>query len=126
LCSVYYNKIPIKFFGGNFVKYVIIIIIALAAAVGIMFAAYGKKGLQYRKEQGANDIVTAVMMAVIVFFWALDLLNFIAATEAVASMTYVFVFGAPILLIIWILYSRVKIKQEMAAPPKPYKKSSRK
>ena len=107
-------------------KYVIIIIIALAAAVGIMFAAYGKKGLQYRKEQGANDIVTAVMIAVIVLFWALDLLNFIAATEAVDSMTYVFVFGAPILLIIWILYSRVKIKQEMAAPPKPYKKSSHK
>ncbi|MBQ8831219.1 MAG: hypothetical protein IJ017_06440 [Oscillospiraceae bacterium] len=107
-------------------KYVILIIVSLAAAVGIMLAAYGKKGLQYRKEEGANDIVTAIMMAVIIFFWGLDLIGFITATESVSSMTYIFVFGAPVLLIVWILYSRFKIKQEMAAPPKPYKKSSRK
>lgn len=107
-------------------KYVIMIIIALAAAVGVMLASYGKKGLKYRKENGANDIVTAVMMAVIVFFWELDLLTYITAKDSANGMTYLFVFGAPILLVIWVFYSRHKIKQEMSAPARPYKKSSHK
>lgn len=105
-------------------KHVILIIIAIAAAAGIMLAAYGKKGLKYRKESGANDYVTAVMMAALIYFWALDLINFIYATEAASALTYLFVFGAPVLLIIWVFFNRSKISKEMKAPPKPYKKSS--
>lgn len=107
-------------------KHVILIIIAIAAAAGIMLAAYGKKGLKYRREQGANDYITAVMMAVIVYFWGIDLLNYIQDPAGSNALTVVFVFGAPILLIIWAVYNRSKIKQEMKAPPKPYKKSSHK
>ena len=99
-------------------KYVIIAIIAIAAAAGIMLAAYGKNGLKYRKDNGATDIVTAVLMAVIVFFWGLDLFNYIASPDTAEALTVLFVFGAPILLVIWIFYNRNKLKQEMAAKRK--------
>ena len=99
-------------------KHVIMIIIAAAAAVGIMFLAYTKKGLKVRKEQGANDYVTGIMMAVIVYFWGMDLLTVINGTAVNLTFTYVFVIGAPVLLIGWIIYTRVKIKELMANPVK--------
>ena len=107
-------------------KYVIMAIVSIAAAAGLMLAAYGKEGLKYRKEGGANDYITAVLMAVLVFFWGQDLINFINSPAESSTMTYVFVFGAPILLLIWIFSNRSKISKEMKAPPKPYKKSSKK
>ena len=102
--------------------YVILAIASVAASAGIMLAAYGKSGLKYRKGTGANDYVTAVMMAVLVFFWALDLINFVNAPAESSSMTYIFVFGAPILLIVWVIFNRSKLSKEMKSPPKPYKK----
>ena len=99
-------------------KYFILIVIAIAVTVGIMLGAYGKKGLKYRKENGANDIITAVLMAVMVFFWGLDLINYIASPANADSLTTLFVFGAPVLLIVWLFYNRNKLKQEMASKSK--------
>ena len=104
-------------------KYVITAIIAIAAAAGIMLAAYGKDGLKYRKDNGAKDAVTAVLLAVLIFFWGFDLLSYIASPENSDSLTVLFAFGAPILLVIWIFYNRNKIKQEMNSK---HKKSPRK
>lgn len=99
--------------------YVIMIIIAVAAGIGIMLLAYTKKGLKFRKEQGANDYITTFMMALIVFFWGMDLISLIEHTAVNTTFTYVFVVGAPVLMIIWGIYTRIKIKEQMAAPPKP-------
>lgn len=99
-------------------NHVIMIIIALAAAFGIMLLVYTKKGLLYRKEQGSNDIVTGVLIAVIVYFWESDLIAFIKNTQQ-SALTYLFVFGAPILIIIWAVYTRIKLKEQMKAPKKP-------
>ena len=99
-------------------KYFILIVVALAASAGIMLGAYGKKGLKYRKENGANDIITAVLIAVMVFFWGLDLVNYITSPAAADSLTTIFVYGAPILLIVWLFYNRNKLKQEMSSKGK--------
>ena len=104
--------------------HVIMIIIALAAAFGIMLLAYSKDGLKYRKEEGANDYVTGFMMAVIIYFWGMDLRTFITGSAEISPLSYIFVFGAPILLAVWAIYTRVKIKQQMNEPPKPHKKNS--
>ena len=105
--------------------HVIMIIIALAAAFGIMLLAYSKDGLKYRKEEGANDYVTGFMMAVIIYFWGMDLRTFITGSAETSALTYLFVFGAPILLAVWAVYTRIKTKQQMNEPPKPHKKSSK-
>lgn len=101
-------------------KHVIIIIISIAAAAGLMFLAYTKKGLKFRKEQGANDYVTGVMMAIIVYFWGMDLLSLISGAGEKQAFTYIFVIGAPVLLVGWIIYTRFKIKEQMAEPKKSH------
>lgn len=98
--------------------YVGLIIVALAAAVGVMLLAYSKEGLKFRKEQGANDYVTGFMLAVMIFFWGYDIYTLIIGTAKSPAYSWVFVVGGPILLIIWALYTRVKTKQLMTAPHK--------
>ena len=101
--------------------HVIQIIIALAAAFGIMLLVYTKNGLKKRKEDGSNDIVTGILIAVMVYFWETDLINFIKDPQQ-SALTYLFVFGAPILIIIWSVYTRIRLKELAKAPKKNGKK----
>lgn len=92
---------------------IIMIIIAVAAAFGIILLAYTKEGIKFRKDGGANDYITGLMMAIIVYFWETDLIAFITGKTDVSALSYLFVFGAPVLLAIWAIYTRKKVKEQL-------------
>lgn len=92
--------------------------VLLCASYGLVYLAYGKKGIAYTAETSGSRklIFTSVVVALGTLFWGMALLFWI---EGIANkdllMCKIATFALPVLYLLWVVFTRQRVKAEMEA-----------
>lgn len=93
-------------------------VVLLCASYGLVYLAYGKKGIAYTTETSGTRklLIAAVVVALGTLFWGMALLFWI---EGIAKgdllMCQIATFALPLLYALWAVFTRQRVKAEIAA-----------
>lgn len=85
----------------------------LAAAYGCMYIIYGREGMKRRQQEGKNNLLVLIGLALLMLFWAMCLLFLLAGIAAKdTALAVVVVLGVPVLIAFLAIWARGRHKEE--------------